>query len=96
MMPLFPALTDWPGVAYTAPPPHLIQDAIDHVTAEMASVPKDAHGAVVAVASRTAEGRVIVNAAVAVHGPRGVEIAAWVGKTWGERLQVGITGVKVF
>jgi hypothetical protein len=87
----FQALGALPGVAYNAPPPHLIQDAIDHVTAQMAQVPKDAHGALVAVGNRNG-----VNAAVAVHGPMGVEIQAWIGRTWSGPIDYGITGVKVF
>jgi hypothetical protein len=88
---LFPALAMLPGVAYNAPPPHLMADAIAHVTAQMAQVPPDAHGAIVAVGNR--EG---VNAALALHGPMGVEVVAWVGKSWTGPIDYGISAVKVF
>jgi hypothetical protein len=79
------------GVVFNAPPPHLIQDAIAHVTAKMAQVPAHAHGALVAVGNRDG-----VNAAVAVHGPMGVEIVGWIGKSWQGPIDFGIDAVKVF
>jgi hypothetical protein len=91
MAPLFPGLAALPGVAGTPPPPRLIQDAITHVTAQMAQVPPTARGALVAVGNRSG-----VNAAIAVHGPQGVEIQAWVGKSWTGPIDFGITGVKMF
>lgn len=94
-LPPIPLLTKLPtpasGVAFNAPPPHLLADAIAHVTNQMAQVPPDAHGAVVLVGTR--EG---VNAALAVHGPMGVELIAWIGKSWQGPIDVGIQGVKVF
>ena len=87
----FPTLAALPGVAYTAPPPHLIAEAIAHVTAQMAQVPADAHGAIVAVGNPDG-----VNAALAVHGPLGVEIHAWIGKSWSGPIDYGVTAVKTF
>jgi len=74
----FPTLATLDGVAYTAPPPHLIAEAI-------------AHGAIVAVGNRDG-----VNAALAVHGPLGVEIHAWIGKSWSGPIDYGVTAVKTF
>ena len=92
LVPIFSTLpTPLSGVAFNAPPPHLLRDAIAHVTAQMAEVPADAHGAIVLVADAAG-----VNAAVAVHGPMGVEITAWIGRTWQGPINVGITGVKIF
>src|SRR5947207_1759997 len=79
-----------PAVAFNSPPPHLISDAIAHVTAQMAQVPKDAHGAVVAVATRGPDGMPSINAAVAIHGPMGVQVVTWIGKTWNGPIDYGI------
>jgi hypothetical protein len=96
-VPILAALETPPsGVAFNAPPPHLIRDAVAHVTAQMADVPHDAHGAIVLVGNRGPDGRPQVNAAIAVHGPRGVEVSAWIGKTWQGPIDYGVTGVKVF
>jgi hypothetical protein len=78
------------GVALNAPPPHLISDAIQSISMAMADVPKDAKGAIVAVTTDTG-----TNAALAVHGPAGVDVLLWMGKSWGEKVHYGATVVKV-
>jgi hypothetical protein len=95
IIPVVPELPIERGVAFNAPPPHLIADAIASVTRQMEQIPVGAHGAIVAVGTY-GPGGPAVNAAIAVKGPYGVQIEAWIGKTWGQGINAEVKGVKIF
>lgn len=78
-------------VRTSEPPPHLISDAIAHVTAALAELPPDADAALVAVA--TDKG---ANAALVVRGPLGFNVVGWIGKTWGDEITYGAEVQKVW
>ena len=72
------------GVAFTAPPPHLIQDAARVIEAMTRDLPPGTRGAVVGLA--TDQG---VNAAVVHRVGDRFAVASWVGKSWGSRITAG-------
>lgn len=80
-----------PGVAFNAPPEHLIPDIQASIGKAVAALPTDAKGAIVALV--TDKG---VNAAFIFKAPHGFEVAAWIGKSWGEELTAGAEVMKVF
>lgn len=79
------------GVEFNAPPPHLMADAMRVIDDTMAALPPDADAALVGIATNTGE-----NAAFVARVPGGIEVYAWVGKTWGSQINYGTGARKVF
>jgi hypothetical protein len=79
------------GVAFNEPPPHLIADALHIISEQMATLPADADAALVGIATDAG-----VNFAFVVKTPGGIEIATWIGKTWGSQIEYGAGIKKVF
>jgi hypothetical protein len=72
------------GVAYTEPPPHLLEDALRIVTLGVEQLPPGAHGAIVAVATETG-----ANGAIVARVNEHFELVGWVGKSWGSTITYG-------
>lgn len=78
------ASTPAAGVAFNAPPPHLISDTMANINAALATLPPDAHGAIISVADQSG-----VNAAVVAKIADQWSVVAFVGKTWTGPIQYG-------
>lgn len=72
------------GVAFTAPPSHLLNDALRIVNESTAALPPDAHGAVVAVGTDAG-----INGAIVVKVSSQFEVVGWIGKEWGRAITYG-------
>lgn len=74
------------GVAFTAPPTHLISDARRIIEAASAQLPPGARGGIIGLVSDTG-----VNAAVVNKIGNRFAVGAWIGKEsgWGTRLTGG-------
>lgn len=79
------------GVAFEPPPAHLLPDIMASMARAIATLPPDADGAIVGIA--TDKG---ANAAIVARLPAGFEVQAWIGKSWGERVTYGAEVQKVF
>ena len=84
-------MTDLPlkGVEFNAPPPTILAAMLKQVDAQVAQLPPDADGALVAVATERG-----VNAAFVARMPHGFEVVSWVGRTWGSQAIDAGAGVK--
>lgn len=82
---------DGPGVAFNAPPPHLFDDAIARISAAVATLPPEADLALVGIVTDAG-----TNAALVGRLPHGFEVQAWIGKHWGEKIDVGAGFVKTW
>ena len=82
---------DLKGVSFTPPPPErigVISRAIDDAFKE---IPPDASGAIIGIANEKG-----VNAVLVTRGPKGFDVQAWIGKSWGGSLEYGAAVRKVF
>lgn len=77
-------MTDLRGVAYNAPPPHLLDDALRIVNQGIAQLPAGADGAVVAVGTDAG-----VNGAIVAKVNQHFNVVGWVGKNWGSAITYG-------
>lgn len=79
---------------FNAPPTLDIQNAIrESVSSYLDDIDKQhVKGGVFTVATRDASGNIMVNAVLAVKVNQKVEIAGWIGKTWGSSLEGGVEG----
>lgn len=82
-------MPDVPGVQFNAPPEKLIPDLRASIDRAMATLDPGTRGAFVTVATTAG-----VNAALVTKAGDHVQVAAWVGKTWGGPIEGGTT-VKV-
>lgn len=78
------------GVAMNAPPAETLSQVSQMVRDAMATLPEGDRGALVGIATRDASGKVNVNLALATRVGNHVDIAAFMGKTWGEPLAAGV------
>ena len=72
------------GVAFSAPPPHLIADAARVIDAMTKDLPPGTRGAVVGLATDRG-----VNAAVVHRVGNRFAVASWIGKEWGSTVTAG-------
>jgi len=72
------------GVAFTTPRSRLMDSIQAELDRALAKLPEGTNGAVVGIATSTG-----VNAAVVTRLGRGWDVAAWVGKSWGEPVAGG-------
>lgn len=72
------------GVAFNAPPPHLIADASRVIAQMTKDFPTGTRGAVVALATDAG-----VNAAVVHRVGNRFVVASWIGKTWTGKIEAG-------
>lgn len=86
-----PGVQSLGGVALNAPPTSILQQATEMVRAAMAEVPDGSKGVLVGVATAR-QGVVDVNLALASKVGDHVDIAAWIGKSWGEPVSAGVVG----
>lgn len=68
------------GVAFNAPPPHLIPDLQHSIATALQTLPPDKRGALVGIVTETG-----VNAAIVARVNDVWAVQAWVGKSWGEK-----------
>lgn len=82
------------GVQFNAPPSLEMQNAIrSSVQTYLDDVDrKHVKGGLFTVATRTPDGQLLINAVVVVKPNDNVEIAGWIGKTWGSELTGGVEG----
>jgi hypothetical protein len=78
------------GVAMNAPPANILPDVTRMVTDAIAALPDGDRGALVGIATKHPDGTVNVNLALAARVGSRVEVAAWLGRTWGEPLTAGV------
>lgn len=83
------------GVAMNPPPAGLMATIQQDITAVMAGIPPDGRGRLVAIATKTGD-KVSTNLAIAAKHQVGdkveVKIGAWLGKSWGQPVAVGVLG----
>jgi hypothetical protein len=77
------------GVAFNPPPASLFKQAMDKINEHVATLPPDADGAIVGVATNKG-----VNAAIVLKAPGGFEVQGWIGKNWGDEVLDYGGGVK--
>ncbi len=82
---------DVSGVAFSPPPPSLLEDAHAALQQALGTLPPGAQGALVGVA--TASG---VNAVVVAKAPHEWAVQAWIGKTWTGPITGGASVLKVW
>lgn len=81
------------GVEFKAPPLELIKPTMTLIESAMKSLPRDSKGQLVWIAQRVGDEKMI-NAALVNKVGDHVEVAAWIGKTWGTPESAGLmTGV---
>jgi hypothetical protein len=77
------------GVEFNPPPASIFQQAQAKIEQYVATLPPDADGAIVSVATNKG-----VNAAIVMKAPGGFEITGWIGKSWGDEVWDYGGGVK--
>jgi len=80
------------GVAFTPPPPHLLQDALRIVNDGVAQLPPETRVGLIFVGSKDPGQPFALNAALVVKTGPHVAVTTWIGKKWGEELSGGFGG----
>ena len=78
-----------PGVSFTPPPTHLLDDALRVVNDSIAQLSPGANGGVVGVGTVDNRGRVNYNAAVVIRKGEDFAVVTWIGKKWDEGVTYG-------
>lgn len=95
LFPRLPGVTSEGGVAMNPPPPNLMGALQRDIEAVMSGIPPDGRGRLVGIATRTGD-RISTNLAIAAKQQIGerveVKVGAWIGKTWGQPVSVGLLG----
>lgn len=73
------------GVNFSPPPPKLLEQAETLVKNTFAHLPPGTNGALVGVATSAGWNAAVVHRTDNEH----VEVAAWIGKNWGDKLSGG-------
>lgn len=80
------------GVAYVEPSPDHIPGLMASINSAFATLPRDAHGALVGIA--TDHG---ANAALVVRVGDTIKVETWIGKSWGSpKPSYGVAVMKTF
>lgn len=79
------------GVQFRTPPSGLLTSIRAELDKSLAALPTNATGALVGVATERG-----VNAAIVTRLGTGWDVAAWIGKSWGEPISGGATVRKVW
>jgi hypothetical protein len=78
------------GVRYTAPPDHLVSEVVGRIEQAVKDIgPKD----LVLVGLVNKDG---ANAALVGSGPWGIQVRAWIGKTWNSDTDYGVEVLRRF
>jgi hypothetical protein len=78
------------GVQFNAPPEHIFADAMARIEAATTSL-KNGEGAIMGISTDVGW-----NAAVVGKTEHGIEVFAWVGKSWGDKIDYGVIVRKTF
>jgi hypothetical protein len=78
------------GVQFNAPPAAIFRDAMEQIDVALAGF-EPGQGAIIGISTDAGW-----NAAVAAKTKIGVEIYAWIGEKWGEKLNYGVVVRKKF
>ena len=95
LFPRVPGIPSSGGVAMNPPPASLLGDIHQHIVAAMSDIPADGRGRLVTIATRTGDRTSVNLAIVAKHqfdNKTEVKVGAWMGKTWGQPVAVGVMG----
>lgn len=77
------------GVQQLAPPASILDAVNKQVHDAFAALPPDASGALVAIATRDADGKSTANLALVTRVGEHANVTAWIGKSWGAPVAGG-------
>jgi hypothetical protein len=84
-------MTEPLGVAFTPPPAERLGPISKALDDAFKDIPTGARGALIGVGNEKG-----VNAVLVMRGPKGFDVQAWIGKSWGGSLEYGAAVRKVF
>jgi hypothetical protein len=91
-----PGVESTGGVSMTPPPDAILGQVTGMVARAMQSIPPNARGALVGIATTDATGNTNVNLALAVKVNEHVSVLSWIGKNWQRPVEGGAAVQWVF